>query len=142
MVICAVTNCGSSNNKNLLRNKHSNGAPMRYFAFPKDETLAKIWLKRCNRKAKSINTNTARVCSRHFTPEHYICSLQHSLLGYTPKRGRILKIDAIPTENLPPNVVVAQSNDPKVTAGKRQSKYIKIKEDKRVVEDIFNKIEE
>jgi hypothetical protein len=71
-----------------------------FFSFPKEGVTRKLWVNACCR-ADNFNVNTARICSRHFEKECYERNLRHELLNYTPKHGRTLKFDAVPSLFLP-----------------------------------------
>lgn len=77
---CAIVSC--SNNQQALRKK---GSKIIFHCFPKGNDMVstkmrKEWVKRCKR-ANTFNTNTASVCSNHFTPDDYERDLQNELLG-------------------------------------------------------------
>ncbi|XP_075989841.1 uncharacterized protein LOC142985512 [Anticarsia gemmatalis] len=88
MVCCSILCCKSRSVKNCQ---------IRFFSFPRDESIAKEWLKYCSPK---INTKHARVCSKHFVPTDYFKSLRHILLNESPKKVRQLKADAVPSLHL------------------------------------------
>lgn len=56
----------------------------------------------CKRKDK-FNVTSARMCSKHFNKDDYVRNLQHELLGYSPRNGRVraLKKEALPSNHLP-----------------------------------------
>lgn len=70
-----------------------------FHKFPQNDDLRAIWVAKCCRQDK-FNIKNARICSIHFTPNHYERDLKSELLNYEP-RIKILKKDAVPTENLP-----------------------------------------
>ncbi|GAB6029826.1 hypothetical protein CHUAL_014165 [Chamberlinius hualienensis] len=98
MVCCSVYGCNNNHRKKELT----------FFRFPKDENLMKQWIWACRRKDQ-LNMKTARICSVHFQESDQYRSLQHELLGYTPKCSRKIKVDAVPSLHLPlktePNVM-------------------------------------
>ena len=94
---CAVFGC---NNNNQSKDCDKN---VKFFTFPKQHTLRKLWEIACCR-ADKLNADTARVCSKHFCADNYERNLKYELLNYLPKGGkRLLKDDAIPTLFLPKN---------------------------------------
>lgn len=93
---CAVYGCNVDNqDKNFDKS-------IRFFTFPKDKKVCQQWIHLCIRKDK-FNKTSARVCSTHFEIDDYVRNLQHELLGYSPRNGRIraLKDKAVPSKNLP-----------------------------------------
>ncbi|XP_055372764.1 uncharacterized protein LOC129606452 [Condylostylus longicornis] len=96
MVICAVFNCNSNSDKKLKRNMNdSSFKQTKFFRFPKNKEIAKIWIQKCGRKDK-FNIQSSYICSKHFVQEHYRRNLQHELLNYSPKNSKKLKDDAVP----------------------------------------------
>jgi hypothetical protein len=91
---CAVFGCNSDNQSNQF------SGDIMFLRFPTSSTLIKCWTNACRRTDK-INPKYARVCSRHFTENHYKRNLKSELLGYKFKNCRQLKPEAVPTENLP-----------------------------------------
>ncbi|KFM75205.1 Transposable element P transposase, partial [Stegodyphus mimosarum] len=100
---CAVALCQN------YRRKTKNQV-ITYHRFPSDPDLGKLWIVRCKR-ADNFNTENARICSVHFTPDDYIRDLKPELLGLTPKR--FLKANAVPTLPLPSSS--CENNSPKQT---------------------------
>ncbi|XP_063366989.1 uncharacterized protein LOC134655454 [Cydia amplana] len=99
MVGCSIRNCKSRSIK---------GSIIRFYSFPKKESVANEWLRYCGLKTKCKN---GRVCSKHFTSTDYIKpSLKHILMKESPRRVRILKPDAIPTLQID-SVVKSNSTD-------------------------------
>ncbi|XP_045139372.1 THAP domain-containing protein 3-like [Portunus trituberculatus] len=87
---CAVFGC--SNEKTIVGEKN-----IRYFRFPRDEKLRKVWINVCRRSDK-INSKNAVVCSEHFTSEDYIDDMKSRLLGIeSPRNKRLLKNEAVPS---------------------------------------------
>ncbi|XP_055387879.1 uncharacterized protein LOC129616308 isoform X2 [Condylostylus longicornis] len=121
MVICAVFNCNSNSDKKLKRNMNdSSFKETKFFRFPKNKEIAKIWIQKCGRKDK-FNIQSSYICSKHFVQEHYRRNLQHELLNYSPKNSKKLKDDAVPTENLP-SAIESKSSE---TVSERLGRYIK-----------------
>ena len=75
---CAIANCSSLPNLN-------------YFSFPKDKSLASIWMQKCDVQESDASTST--VCERHFDQNCFDSGTK------TVKRPRkiVLKPDAVPT---------------------------------------------
>ena len=104
MAICSVFNCKSNNDKRLKRNtEESVRKETKFFRFPKDKAMAKIWIHKCRRNDK-FNITNSYICSKHFTADDYKRNFQHELLQYSPKNSKKLKEDAIPSLNLPYNL--------------------------------------
>jgi hypothetical protein len=64
----------------------------------------------------------ARVCSIHFEKRFCEKPLQQVLLGYSPKKGRKLTNDAIPTLNLPKKMKTSTCVDREARVKKRTNK--------------------
>lgn len=94
MVGCAVYNCNNNNNLKATKNSERK---VRFFSFPKNLNLQKLWLQKCQRKDK-FNVTSARICSAHFAAEDYL--LKYRILGYSPNIKK-LNSDAVPSLNLP-----------------------------------------
>ena len=74
-----------------------------YFKFPSDFKRLAIWIAACNQPNVKIDHKTDRICSRHFSERSYANDEKSNV--------RILKNDAIPTQNLDSNVLTEiQSN--------------------------------
>ena len=72
-----------------------------YFKFPSDFKRLAIWIAACNQPNVTIDHKTDRICSRHFSERSFD----------EKSTGRVLKNDAIPTQNLDSNVLTEiQSN--------------------------------
>lgn len=93
---CAIYGCNSDNQVKSFNGK------IKFYRFPQDAHLSKIWLNACAR-ADKINVKTARVCSLHFNSNSFNRDLRYELLNYAPRNQRDLKYDAIPTINLHSN---------------------------------------
>lgn len=95
MTRCAVYGC-SNNNKSKKPNKSH------FYRFPKTKSVLKRWIHACCR-ADKLNTQTARVCSRHFKATDYEADylIKRKLLNKSPKAGRSLRADAVPSLFLP-----------------------------------------
>ncbi|KFM79827.1 THAP domain-containing protein 1, partial [Stegodyphus mimosarum] len=93
MPSCAVYGCSNTNRK-------TKGTGIRYFSFPNNPDLINKWLIACKRKDK-VNVKYACVCSQHFNANSYHITMRQRLLNYVAPKCRILKPDAVPTENLP-----------------------------------------
>ena len=143
MVICAVFNCNRNSDERLKRNSDQNfRKQIKYFSFPSDKNIAKIWIKKCGRK-NVINIKNACICSKHFTVEHYKRNLQHELLNYSPKNSKKLKPDAVPTENLYLSLerpsgsgVVTDGNRKQSAAAERQTRHHK-RHSKQLVKELM-----
>ena len=85
---CSVFNC-----KNYFRKTSKVNPPIKYYRFPKDENLRKIWLKH-TRRAQDVNSNNGRICSVHFTDEDYSNEIING------ESVKTLKPDATPSVNL------------------------------------------
>ena len=91
---CAVYGCFNTVKKTANSN-------VRYFRFPKDESLRRQWVN-CCRRADNIKTKYALVCSIHFTEDDYADDIKYRLLGTEkPRNQRALKKDAVPSLFLP-----------------------------------------
>ncbi|XP_072380076.1 uncharacterized protein [Diabrotica undecimpunctata] len=88
---CAVLGCLNNNNK-----KSKTFSKCRFFVFPRDKQMRKVWVSKCFRQDK-FNVETARICSKHFTEADYC--LKEKLLGLPDKQWK-LKNDAIPSLHL------------------------------------------
>lgn len=73
------------------------GVKVSFFKFPREETLKKAWVEKCDRTDK-INFRNARVCSMHFKAEDFERDLRAELLQQ-PSR-LILKSNAIPSSRV------------------------------------------
>ncbi|CAH0562910.1 unnamed protein product [Brassicogethes aeneus] len=71
-----------------------------FFRFPKEVNILKVWQSACGRK-DNFNVLNSRICLKHFKNSDYARNLKHELLGYSPKNCRLIKPEAVPTENLP-----------------------------------------
>lgn len=92
MTICAVSGC---NTKGGIANG------IHLHQFPRSEQIRKIWVLKCCR-LKKINCDSARMCSRHFTPDDYQRNLKYELLNLpVPAKLMRLKSSAIPSLLLP-----------------------------------------
>lgn len=70
MTSCAVLTCS---------NKSYNCAGLKFHRFPKSSNELKIkWLQFC--ESDSINVNTSRICSEHFTDSDYSEDMRARLL--------------------------------------------------------------
>lgn len=130
MVICAVIGCNNNNNRKRKNNIYLNETTITFHTFPKDNDVRKIWMNKCRRKDE-FNSNTARICSVHFRPDHYERDLKSELLNYEPRIKR-LKKDAFPTEHLP------KSDSGNQTTAKRTSRNEKRDRKKFVRELLLN----
>lgn len=90
---CSVYGCNNYARKT--------GNTVRYFRFPKEESVRNQWVTCCRRTDK-INTKYAQICSVHFNEDAYADDLKYRLLGIKkPKNQRVLKKDAVPSLLLP-----------------------------------------
>lgn len=88
--VCAVYGCSNSKVKTA-------GTDVKYFRFPRNTQYRDAWLNLC-RRADSINTKNAIICSVHFTKDDYIDDMKSRLLGIeSPRNKRFLKEDAVPS---------------------------------------------
>ena len=99
MVRCAMYGCNSTNNL-------KNPSKLNFFRFPKDARICDLWVEATKRSDK-FNTQTAKICSKHFLESDYDPSvrttqlLKQQLLNYSPSRTfRLLKPKAVPTQNI------------------------------------------
>ncbi|CAH0549831.1 unnamed protein product [Brassicogethes aeneus] len=92
MVYCAITGCTSNNNKKSKNYSNS----WRYFTFPTDKEICKLWVEKCHQK-HNFNIKNARICSKHFSDDDF-CDKEKLLK--LPKNKWKLKNDAIPSFNL------------------------------------------
>lgn len=76
----SVASCRSHSTK-----AKASGERIIFFTFPKDPELSKQWLQECYRKDK-VNTDMARICSKHFVNEDFEDALKAELLHTTPKK--------------------------------------------------------
>ncbi|KAL1490169.1 hypothetical protein ABEB36_012907 [Hypothenemus hampei] len=98
MVRCAVFGCKADNQaKNFDKN-------VKFFRFPNkvsNSSVLKVWIEKCQR-TDFFNSDNARICSGHFKNSSYERNLKYELLGKpVPKNCRKLKLNAVPTLNLP-----------------------------------------
>lgn len=91
---CSVYGCYNTGRK-------TRGTGIRYFRFPKENTLRQRWIHLCCR-ADKINANNAVICSVHFVGSDYKDDMKSRLLGIDPPvRQRALKENAVPSLFLP-----------------------------------------
>ncbi|KYN15184.1 hypothetical protein ALC57_12594 [Trachymyrmex cornetzi] len=91
---CAVKGC-----KNYYRKtKNLPGETVRYFSFPRDKDVCIKWREVCANK--DISVIKGRICSIHFEPSYFKQSLRMELIGYSPRKVRKLKDNAVPTLHL------------------------------------------
>lgn len=92
MKYCVVKDCKSSkqDDKNL-----------KYFTFPKDPEIKKVWINACGKK--NVNWKSGTICSRHFTNNDW--RLKDILLN-TPIRKRLLDAKAVPSLNIHVNSIL------------------------------------
>ncbi len=64
--MCAIASC-------------SNPDDVSYFTFPKDDTVKKIWVRKCKR-SDNFNPETSRICEKHFTADDFERNLKSELL--------------------------------------------------------------
>ena len=95
MVQCAIYGCSNNWGKENLKNEKYS-----FYRFPRDSNMCIKWINACGRKDK-INTNVARICSKHFLESDYRRNLKYELMNYSPPSARSLKDDAVPTQALP-----------------------------------------
>ena len=89
---CAVYGCF-----NTKRKAKSLGLEIRFFRFPKNESIRDAWVQAC-RRADKINTDTAIICSVHFSKDDVADDMKSRLLGIDrPRNQRILKKNAVPS---------------------------------------------
>ncbi|KAL1488777.1 hypothetical protein ABEB36_014576 [Hypothenemus hampei] len=63
--------------------------------------VLKVWIEKCQR-TDFFNSDNARICSGHFKNSSYERNLKYELMGKpVPKNCRKLKLNAVPTLNLP-----------------------------------------
>ena len=92
MASCAIATC-----RNDQRNS-SRVEGKSFHRFPKDKKVMKIWTSKCSR-LDNVNVTTARICSDHFSESDFERDMMSELMGLN--RPRKLKIDAVPSLNLP-----------------------------------------
>ncbi len=80
--------------------KATKGKDIRYFTFPKDIRMRKLWVNLMKR-GDEFNPKNVRVCSEHFTGSDYERDLRSELMGVAWRGRRVLKEDAVPTINMP-----------------------------------------
>ncbi|KAJ8914789.1 hypothetical protein NQ315_014531 [Exocentrus adspersus] len=125
---CAVCRCNSDN-----QSKKNPYSDIKFFHFPKDETLCKKWLLATKREDK-FNLKTACICSKHFQDTDYKLNLQHELLNYKPKRYRGLKDDAVPSLNLPSRTNIKKNSNGHCSGIQKRDR-------KRVVADLLSAVQ-
>lgn len=124
---CAVYGCRADNSlKDFSRD-------VKFFSFPKDKDFQAVWKHLCKR-ADTFNVKYARICSKHFSESDYERNLKHELLGYTPKKYRPLKKEAIPSRNLPGKQDRSASSE---SRGERLQTRKKKDERKDIVKDVL-----
>ena len=74
-----------------------NPSGVKYFTFPKDPEIRKVWIQRCKRKVDFV-TRRRSVCETHFREKDFKPDLMSTLLGLPAKKE--LKDDAVPSLNL------------------------------------------
>lgn len=90
MVKCAVINCSNYEGNKLC------SIQLKYFWFPREESLKVLWLEACGR---NLNTQQhLKICSEHFSEQDY--RLKDILLN-TEWSKRRLKPGAVPSLKLP-----------------------------------------
>ncbi len=89
--VCAVGHCHGPFSPGTKRH-----------VFPKDPEISARWVIACHRE-DTVNPKTARICSRHFTPDDYEKDLRQELLNN--KLVLRLKKGAIPSQRLVPGEV-------------------------------------
>lgn len=75
-----------------------------YHRFPKKSELRSKWIQAC-RRADKLNPDTAKICGRHFQADDFQRDMRNELLGLPQQRR--LKIDVVPSMNLPHSTVAA-----------------------------------
>ncbi|GFT35795.1 chromodomain Y-like protein, partial [Nephila pilipes] len=90
MASCAVSTCSNY----YLKSK---GSGLNYHVFPKTPKILQRWINACGRK--NFNLKNARICSIHFKP-----------LDYEISKRKRLKLNAVPSINLPKKKVVAKKS--------------------------------
>ena len=70
---------------------------VRYYSFPKNEEIRKLWIKKCGRK-ETFNTKKRSVCAIHFSESDFKIDLKAQLLEGIERK--ILKEDAVPSLHL------------------------------------------
>lgn len=120
--------CGVAICKNTSINAKKRGLSLRFFTFPKDPVLKKVWATKCHRQDKGFNPSNAKMCSEHFNEDDFEDALKARLLGTTPVK---LKKQAIPSLLLLPSKP-CQS---------RTTTHIQRKERSSMINDIFIKSE-
>lgn len=98
---CAVYGCHNHSRK-------TKGTFIKYYTFPKDDFFCTKWVASCKR-ADKINISNATICSEHFAEDCFERPLQDEFIKYNPKI-RNLKIDAVPTKQLPSSKPETKSN--------------------------------
>ena len=79
--VCAVAIC-------------KNPPDSRYYRFPKDEELKKVWIQRCSRKDKL--PKELRICDTHFTDDCFLPDIKSKITGELITK-RLNRNMAIPT---------------------------------------------
>lgn len=100
-VRCNVSTCN-----NRIDKTKSAGMQISYHRFPKDPRIRKEWTIKCKRAGK-WNPDMCRICSVHFAADDFIKDFKSELMG-TPFK-RMLKKDAIPSQNLPSSAIISES---------------------------------
>lgn len=119
--------CACNNRKKSCLNS------IKFFRFPRDERLSKIWITLCKRN-DNFNVNTARLCSKHFRESDYQRNLKHELLNYKPNNYRKLKFDAVPSLFLP-----GIKKSPNEASTQERERRIEKRSQKILVDNILNR---
>ncbi|KAG0432097.1 hypothetical protein HPB47_021160 [Ixodes persulcatus] len=97
--ICSVIGCPNSRR----RGKEVLGADVKYFAFPKNESLRQQWIAAVRRDDSPLKEDarlhSARLCSEHFSDDCFDLSAQlRARFGFSRRSAKSkLKPDAVPS---------------------------------------------
>jgi hypothetical protein len=94
---CAVFGC-TSKSYSVDAGQQKLSDNIAFFSFPpeKDKHRQRLWIRVCRRE-DALTPSKHKICERHFLPD---CILTTTASG-APRRFKMLKSDAIPTEFLP-----------------------------------------
>ncbi|KAG5881603.1 hypothetical protein JTB14_030300 [Gonioctena quinquepunctata] len=83
---CSVTSCGNRSDKT---------SDVSYHKFPKNDKERKLWILMCGKGLEWVPSQTARICSSHFTKLDFERNLRYELIGGIPRKN--LKKGVIPS---------------------------------------------